>query len=515
MTESELCGSSFDWEGGSPSVFFRPMNPALSAQHYFPEDSPVLLDSKENSKRNGLFLTPASPLFGSLSYMSQESSCCSALNNAVIIEDDDNETIPTDERPSLIPLAADDMSPIVESSFNVSDVPPGASFPLIPASEDRSSSSLQELLFNQVAPVDTAFIGNSPGPQWSPGIRSSLKSPTVIRIESTMNYFDGIPSASPKKATGTDSSLSLSAIFPSAQPALPSVTVPKPNFDFSDIAEERAKPVVVDFEPSPVRTLTHQRSIAGSRVSLSSLRLPVREHSFYLETDVSTHRRKIVLSSEERDLKEADEGRRRLAAQIRANRSHVDVSSSGSASARLSARLAENRSRLPRVELSTNSTLYQRASSSFLASSRLPSPRTEYGSSATQRTQSVNSGIQFGRLNVSSGTTPSSSGRFGGTPSARFTNPSIRPADVRVSSGRGASLSGRLNESLSRHHFVTSSGRLNESASRLGGHGPLDVSSVNRRLTPSRALTRSAPTAHSIYTSHRGPTAASLRPAWR
>ena len=491
MTESELCGSSFDWEGGSPSVFFRPMNPALSAQHYFPEDSPVLLEHKDSSKRGGLFLTPASPLFGSLSYMSQESSCCSALNNAVILEDDDNETIPTDERPNLVPLAPEDVSPIVDKSFNVSDVPAGNSFPPAAVSEDRSNSSLQDLLFNQpVAPVDTAFIGNSPGPQWSPGIRGSLKSPTVIRIESTLNYFDGIASASPKKA---ESSMSLSAIFPSTQPtALSSIleTPAKPDFNFSDDAtagslpnDDRlpiAPPVVklvstmpqqvVPGEPSPVRKLTHHRSVAGPRVSLPSLRLPTgREENSFLHDvtrsfNLSSHRRKIVLSSEEREIMEAEEGRRRLLAQIRSNRSHIEHSSvnAGSASARLSARLAESRARVPRIDI-TNST--------YIPFSSTPSRPTNV------------SGLL-------SRPTVSSSRFYGGTPSG-------------LRSGERSVLGSFL------------------AASRVRSATPDRVKTtyatkpVERSTLFASRMRSASPAMPSIYTSHRRPTATAVRPAWR
>jgi len=382
MTESELCGSSFDWEGGSPSVFFRPMNPALSAQHYFPEDSPVCLSEKENlGKLAAVLLTPASPLFGSVSYMSQESSCCSLLNNAVIMDDDDNETIPTDERPSLIP--AEDLSPIVEPSFNVSDLALVRSSPVDSrvvttiSSEDQSIASLQDFLCTKPQPVDLAFIGSSPGPQWSPGIKDSFKSPnphSVIRIESTLNFLDGIPSASPnKRGTTADSSLSLSAIIPGMQatPSMFETRVDNTSSMVSSILEapvqdqpvddtgptktpNRALDIVLEdstgqisrvmsspaspvaepiqqlrgMEPSPVRRLTHHRSSAGpARASLPSLAqvfdvrpepIPVRESPYLYSASK-------VLSSEEREMREAEEGRRRLLEQIRQNRRNLEI----------------------------------------------------------------------------------------------------------------------------------------------------------------------------------------------
>lgn len=379
MTESELCGSSFDWEGSSPSVFLRPMNPALSAQHYFPEDSPVLLDEKENWRRSGLYMTPASPLFGSISYMSQESSCCSVLNNAVIMEEDDNETIPTDERPSLVPVGAEDVSPIVEKSFNVSDLPvanvsstTNSSFPAVinPSAEDRSNSSLQDLLYNNPQPVDVAFIGNSPGPQWSPGIKgvsTTLKSPThqLIRLD---NFLDSSPTLSPtekKIGNGADSSLSLSAILPPGHSAnMQTEIIGAKPLDFSDLIEEPQEidpePVTtthrqlgsnarafsqLPIEPSPVRHFTHKRSSPPivahvisepaftRRPSPYSLEetLPGTKsllNSLYKPRQPLTARR-TVLSSEERAVKEAEEGKRRLLSQIRSNRRNFETLRSG------------------------------------------------------------------------------------------------------------------------------------------------------------------------------------------
>jgi hypothetical protein len=343
MTESELCGSSFDWESGSPSVFLRPMNPALSAQHFFPEDSPVILEEKDIWRRNGSYMTPASPLFGSISYMSQESSCCSALNNAVIMEDDDNETIPTDERPSLVPVSApEDVSPIVSKSFNVSDLPAAnvttttnTSIPLATQSmEDRSnSSSLQELLYNGAPTVDVAFIGNSPGPQWSPGIRTSAAgqvkspSPSLIRID---NFLDASPSLSPKKGMTIDSSLSISAILPAIieTPAEEDQPVTSTHRDVDK------KPRVFD-EPSPVRRLTHQRSTGMEPIRLPDPIRPAFNRSSYLIEGMTGRSfqqrqpltaRKTILSTEERELKEAEDGRKRLMAQIRINRRSLEVS---------------------------------------------------------------------------------------------------------------------------------------------------------------------------------------------
>ena len=409
MTESELCGSSFDWEGGSPSVFLRPMNPALSAQQYFPEDSPVMFSEKENwGKRSGNLFTPASPLFGSLSYMSQESSCCSVLNNALIMdeEDDDDETIPTDERPSLIP--ADDVSPIVEHSggFNLSDLAVIQSSPTdvraAGTSEDRNNSSLQEFLCNPPAPVDMGFIANSPGPQWSPGIRDSFKSPnphSVIRIESTLNFLDGMPSASPSRkqhSSIADSSLSLSAIIPTSS-AIDSKTNNSSSM-VSSILEEPApadnpppvqhqspprehvaksppppiipEPVQRQYlggaEPSPVRRLTHQRSSSAPLEPLPiGAFLDDRNTSFGGPNRSGfSHRRcespsysvsHKTLSSEERELREAQEGRRRLLSQIRSNRRNFEALKAGGSSSPIV------RPPSPRVNMSTTHTYRQPA----------------------------------------------------------------------------------------------------------------------------------------------------------
>ncbi len=338
MTESELCGSSLDWEGSSPGVFLRPMNPALSAQHFFPEDSPVVLDEKGNWRRGGVYMTPASPLFGSLSYMSQESSCCSVLNNAVIMDEDDNETIPTDERPNLVPLAVEDVSPIVEKSFNVSDLPvanvsntTNSSFPAIApqSAEDRSNSSLQDFLAvnNPPAAVDMAFIGNSPGPQWSPGIKSTgatFKSPnpSLIRIE---NFLDASPAFSPVEKK--DSSLSISAIRVETEEVVEEPPLHTTNHKSRAVQE-----------PSPVRHFTHRRiasenhslrmervdqalKAAASRLYLDESRLP--STSIYRPRQPLSAKR-TVLSSDERALREAEEGRRRLIDQIHMNRRNFE-----------------------------------------------------------------------------------------------------------------------------------------------------------------------------------------------
>lgn len=312
--------------------------------------------------------TPASPLFGSTSYMSQDSSCCSVLNNAVIMDDDDNETIPTDERPILVPIGSvqiEDVSPIVEKSFNVSDLVPLQSSTIISSttfpnpsgvSEDRNNSSLQEFLNHAPAPLDVAFIASSPGPHWSPGIKSSSlngPNPPVIRIESTLNFLEGMPSASPKKKLSTtdSSSVSLSAIFP-GEAAPPENRI-----------EQR--------EPSPVRRLTRQRS-AGP---LPLVPLPGDEKfqdfpspsmSFAQKSAGfnQNYPRKMVLTSEERELRDAEEGRRRLLAQIRVNRRNFqtlnsDQNRSFSRNATLSSSRIRSTSLVPtsrgpvRVQLST------------------------------------------------------------------------------------------------------------------------------------------------------------------
>ena len=358
MTESELCGSSFDWEGGSPSVFLRPMNPALSAQQYFPDESPSVWGAKDSFRRTGAYMTPASPLFGSISYMSQESSCCSALNNAIIMEDDDNETIPTDERPSMIPVLVDDVSPIVDKSFNVSDFPAGNESSSLPPVEEKSNAStLQELLYEAPAKVDIAFIGNSPGPQWSPGIRGDgplLKSPNLplIRIE---NFLDASPSLSPKRGdiAGADSSLSISAIIP-AMHSSPVDNEPEERRPLTathhDVKKRLEPPQVI---VSPVHRFTHRRAspLAIERISptlpepssfiqrrrassplgmeayrrASPLGIDDRgSSSLYLQRQTLSARR-TVLSTEERELKEAEDGRRRVMSQIRHNRRQFEV----------------------------------------------------------------------------------------------------------------------------------------------------------------------------------------------
>jgi hypothetical protein len=373
-------------------VFLRPMNPALSAQNYFLEDSPVFAGEHESwYKRAGIMLTPASPLYGSVSYMSQESSCCSALNNAVIMDEDDNETIPTDERPSLVPV--DDVSPIVEKSLNQSDFAPNRASPVDSrtvtniSSEDRNNSSLQEFLCTQPPVVDMAFIGNSPGPQWSPGIRDSFKSPnphSVIRIESTLHYLDGMPSSSPKKPNSlADINLSLSAILPVTQgtPSVIETRIENSSSLVSSIHQTPGEPIqeanpqesvensieleesdghisqVLDMpptvqtrpsetirelvvEPSPVRKLTHARSVKcllEPRSCLPSISRPIVEedrNSSFINRSICSQRSSSgrrsespylysnskILSSEERELREAQDGRRKLLEQIRLNR---------------------------------------------------------------------------------------------------------------------------------------------------------------------------------------------------
>ena len=275
MTESDLYGSSFDYDGNSPCVFFRPMNPALSVNNRFPDDSPLYIYEKDNlAKRGGVAWTPASPLMGSTSYMSQESSYCSLLNNAVILEDDEVETIPSDEK--QIPYMTqrlfegnsslqDDVSPIVLNNNRASskgneskkyqatltngtnDSNSGVidSFPNTFSTEGRDSS-LQEFLnipqkselgsSGVVVTQDITQPGpeynypiSSPGPQWSPGIRngsafvntslSALRTPEetqgMIHVEATLNYLDGIPSTSPasrRNQRDNDSLMSISAI---------------------------------------------------------------------------------------------------------------------------------------------------------------------------------------------------------------------------------------------------------------------------------------------------------------
>ena len=325
-------------------------------------------------------LTPASPLFGSMSYMSQDSSCCSVLNNAVIMDEDDEETIPTDERPMLVPI--DDMSPIVEKSFNMSDLAQAASGISFPnPSEDRSNSSLQDFLSQAppTAPLDVAFLGSSPGHQWSPGIKNAMKSPNpVIRIDSALNFLDSIPSASPKKKPSTSmncTSLSLSAILPSSsriETASPPVSPPLPDL-------KRIEPV----EASPLRRLTHQRSGAlpfvAKRISSPETTLVPPPKSVSSSIYSNSIGRKMLLTSEERELRDAEEGRRRLLAQIRVNRKNFQHLQSDSPS-RINTSWRDSSSRirtssvptsrgLLRIKLSTPPPVVH--GSSFLGRSRL------------------------------------------------------------------------------------------------------------------------------------------------
>ena len=357
MTESELYSTSLEWEGGSPSVFFRPMNPALSAQNYFPDDSPIYVSEKENwNKRCGVMLTPASPLFGSLSYMSQESSCCSALNNAVIMEEeDDTETIPTDEKilASSVPiLVPEDVSPIVlreEKSFNVSDLVPNAvgnpeaRFPHSFGS-DGGESSLQEFLR-----VQPAQLHVSSPPQWSPGIRASSpavpEDSCVMRIEATLNFLDGMPTTSPKKRDFIEaSSLSLSAINPVQSSSVQQPSVEEP--DSSSVSGSSS--VVHQFVASPVRIISapaRSLTLAESRTSIPLLE-PLRMQSevpgkvvdAVSRTPLSgrlygtSKKAALLLSSVEQELRAAEDGRRRVIAQIRSNRRNFERLANSSSS---------------------------------------------------------------------------------------------------------------------------------------------------------------------------------------
>jgi hypothetical protein len=418
MTESDLYGSSFDYDGNSPCVYFRPMNPALSVHNRFPDDSPLYMYDKDSwNKRGGIAWTPASPVMGSTSYMSQESSYCSLLNNAVIMEDDEVETIPSDEKP--LPSASqrlmegnsslqDDVSPIVLNSHRqlnkaadietdrpavlstTNDSSSGVidSFPNTFSTEGRDSS-LQEFLnipqnLNGVAipteqddriisvipPVgDYGYPASSPGPQWSPGIRngskfvntsiSAMRTPDetqgIIHVEATLNYLDGIPSTSPasRRRREDDSSMSISAIPVTRND---DVTNLEDCPQSSDVVLENStqlmsetvliEPVdepqpIMGHEPSPVKKFTHRRtlSIFGSSTSSTALPpgLPVHANpSPRIQRSPSpkpSHVSSILgplsarsgLSSIEREVKEAEEGRRKLLDQIRMNRRNFET----------------------------------------------------------------------------------------------------------------------------------------------------------------------------------------------
>lgn len=438
MTESDLYGSSFDYDGNSPCVFFRPMNPALSVHNRFPDDSPLYIYEKDNwSKRGGVAWTPASPLMGSTSYMSQESSYCSLLNNAVILEDDDVETIPSDEKPQpLVSLRLqeansslqDDVSPIVlnnhrqsgksvdvrseqpafTSGTNESNSGVIDSFPNT-FSTDGRDSSLQEFLnipqkcegnfpvqnrddgIINMAPAaaDFQYPVSSPGPQWSPGIRngsaivnlssSALCTPEesqgLIHVEATLNYLDGMPSTSPssRRRRENDSLMSISAIPMTRNDEVtnllededgqtsttnvvlenstqlmsetvlidpfedqPGVTVP------ATAAATAASVQIMGHEPSPVKRFTHRRtlSILGSSAASSSSVFPpgLPTHSIpspprRIQRSPSPRPSVSILgplsvrsglSSIEREVREAQEGRRKLLDQIRQNRKNFE-----------------------------------------------------------------------------------------------------------------------------------------------------------------------------------------------
>jgi len=415
MTESDLYGSSFDYDGNSPCVFFRPMNPALSVNNRFPDESPLYIYEKDNlSKRGCATWTPASPLMGSTSYMSQESSYCSLLNNAVILEDDEVETIPSDEKP--IPFMTqrllegnsslqDDVSPIVLNSHRQlskaiesrPDQPPLTSgtndsnsgvidsFPNTFSTEGRDSS-LQEFLnipqksqigISQddgrirVNPpiVEYNYPISSPGPQWSPGINTSssaLRSPEetqgMIHVEATLNYLDGMTSTSPasrRRRSENDSLMSISAIPVTRNDDVTSLEDVPPSSDVilenstqlmsetvlvepaEDLPYTQVHPQILGHEPSPVKKFTHRRTLSrlgsSSGVSVHSAVLPpgLPSHAMPSPTPPPRHSPHLSilaplttrsgLSSIEREVREAEEGRRKLMDQIRQNRKNFEA----------------------------------------------------------------------------------------------------------------------------------------------------------------------------------------------
>lgn len=420
MTESDLYGSSFDYDGNSPCVFFRPMNPALSVHNRFTDDSPLYIYDKDSwSKRGGVAWTPASPLMGSTSYMSQESSYCSLLNNAVIMEDDEVETIPSDEKP--LPSATrrlqegnsslqDDVSPIVLNSkrqmskpvetgteqpsisYGTNDNSSGVidSFPNTFSTEGRDNS-LQEFLnmpqkligdsdptelddrITSVIPpiVDFGYPVSSPGPQWSPGIRngshfvntsvSAMQSPDepqgMIHVGATLNYLDGMPSTSPvsrRQRNENDSLMSISAIPVSRNPDITNLEDGPPSSDvvlenstqlmsetvLIEPVEEPQIPQIMGHEPSPVKKFTHRRtlSIFGSTASTNPLPAGLPVHAIpsprlhrtssprlLPESILAPLSSRSGLTSIEREVREAEEGRRKLLDQIRVNRKNFET----------------------------------------------------------------------------------------------------------------------------------------------------------------------------------------------
>ena len=251
MTESELLATSFEWDTGSPSVFFRPMNPSLSAQHFLREDSPLCLIERENwGKRFGTMLTPASP-----SYISQD-SCCSALNNAVIM--DDNETIPTAEK-----AKRDDVSPICQELAQT--------LPLATTILSENNSSLQDFLNvpqnNSSLQYFLSIAPPSSPPQWSPGVSKNVfDSPPQA-----LHYLDGLPETPLKE-------VSLSAINPmmnSIQDKTTHLLLQESSDDsFSNILPRL--PPKDEALPEPLRRISSSSSIAA----------PLTSHRRVPQTDV-------------------------------------------------------------------------------------------------------------------------------------------------------------------------------------------------------------------------------------
>jgi hypothetical protein len=268
MMEADA-GTSFDWDS-SPQCLFRPSCPPLSAHSHPCDDSESSLFERDNGLKRS-FLTSLSPLFGA-SRVSLESSCCSALNNAVILDDlDESETVPTDEKEKIVGSAAVRSVPRLFSE-SVSQL----NLDLSPI-EPREASPVVSILAEVKRELSTPFAV-SPGPQWSPGVFSGKTTPVesnnqLIHLKSNLHLFSDDAPEDPPTREG------------SASPA------------------EEEVSSISSVEVSPVRVLSHLKRASDSSILLNMSRY-----------------RKRVESTEERQVREAEEGRRILFNQIEINR---------------------------------------------------------------------------------------------------------------------------------------------------------------------------------------------------
>jgi len=267
----------------------------------------------------------------------------------------------------------DDISPIT-NSVNVSTVnaapvvnlyQPGDEESIMAVSDGRNNS-LQEFLGyvpQRMQPIDPVPVPqpiSSPGPQWSPGIRneelSSLRSPdpTLNMIEATLNYLDGLPSTSPRQRRRAENDSLVSAIqqasnsvpadtssldggvnviLESSTQMISETILPDDYHHDNEIVGNRSPAA---HEPSPVKILTHKRT-ASVRTSTSPHRhmfgsttpppLPpmpppqlTGSSSSLVSSRIPTRRVLSELSSIEREVRAAEEGRIKLLEQIRINR---------------------------------------------------------------------------------------------------------------------------------------------------------------------------------------------------